>query len=625
MIEITTIRIILLACCSFCISSIVLADENASPAKQPLVISPQSAAVLSNGTVQFTASVDGKPRTDLEWYVNGCAGGSPPTGTISPSGLYLAPTVASPSSFVVSASRKHARKFSECSAPQEHGRKSSERSVVTVLVEGDVTPTQHPLVAKYAFLLPPRAAVRIQFGTDTNYRRETWTRSAPAGGGEVDILVAGMRADTVYHMRAQVRLVDGSTFSDVDHAFTTGSLPAGRLPRLLATTMPGRVPQSGVELVDLSFNTLPNGIEAMVTDLEGNVIWFYDSVLPVAKPALEPIKPLPNGHLLLGFVDISSGSAEGPEGKNSIMQEVDLTGNVVWQMTHTDLNNALADATCAGCNVTIVGTHHDFALLPNGHLIVLASESKFFPSLEGYPAGVDVLGDVIIDLDRNRKPVWIWSTFDHLDVNRHLMGLPDWTHSNTIVYSPDDHNLILSMRHQSWVIKIDYNDGKGSGNILWKLGYQGDFTLLNGTDPIDWQYAQHDFNIISPASADVFDAILFDNGNRRMLDASGDVCGTTTLCYSRAVTLQINEDVKTAALTWLDRLNEFSSFGGSARLLPNGDMEFDECVGPTPGPNSAVFEVTRTSPPQTVWQLQVLDQNAYRVFRIPSLYPGVNW
>lgn len=625
MIEISIVRIILLACSTFCSSGIVLAGENASPAKQPLVISPQSAAVLSNGTVQFTASVDGKPPTDLEWYVNGCAGGSPQTGTISSSGLYLAPAVASPASFVVTASRKHERKFSECSATQEHGRKSFERSVVTVLVEGDVTPTQHPLVAKYAFLVPPRTSVQIQFGTDTNYGRETWTQSAPAGGGEVDILVAGMRADTVYHMRAQVRLADGSTFSDVDHTFTTGSLPADRLPTLLATTMPGQAPQSGVELVDLSFNTLPNGIEAMVTDLEGNVIWFYDNALPLAKPALEPIKPLPNGHLLLGFVDISSGSAEGPEGKNSIMQEVDLTGNVVWQMTHTDLNNALAHATCAGCNVTIVGTHHDFALLPNGHLIVLASESKFFPSLEGYPSGVDVLGDVIIDLDRSRKPVWIWSTFDHLDVNRHLMGLPDWTHSNAIVYSPVDHNLILSMRHQSWVIKIDYDDGRGSGNILWKLGYQGDFTLLNGTDPIDWQYAQHDFNIISPASADVFDAALFDNGNRRVLDAAGDVCGTTAPCYSRAVNFHIDEGAKTAALTWVDRLNEFSSFGGSARLLPNGNIEFDECVGPTPGPNAAVFEVTRTSPPQTVWQLQVLDQNAYRVFRIPSLYPGVHW
>ena len=55
------------------------------------------------------------------------------------------------------------------------------------------------------------------------------------------------------------------------------------------------------------------------------------------------------------------------------MQEVDLGGNVIWQMTSAQLNTALAAATCAGCNVTVLGTHHDFAILPNGHLIVIAA------------------------------------------------------------------------------------------------------------------------------------------------------------------------------------------------------------------------------------------------------------
>jgi len=29
----------------------------------------------------------------------------------------------------------------------------------------------------------------------------------------------------------------------------------------------------------------------------------------------------------------------------------------------------------------------------------------------------------------------VMDSFDHLDVNRHLNGLPDWTHSNAIVYT----------------------------------------------------------------------------------------------------------------------------------------------------------------------------------------------
>ena len=106
-------------------------------------------------------------------------------------------------------------------------------------------------------------------------------------------------------------------------------------------------------------------------------------------------------------------------------------------------------------------------------------------------SGTTVTGDVIIDLDQNHKPVWLWNEFDHLDVNRQPMGFPDWTHTNAVIYSADDGNLIISIRHQNWLVKIDYANGTGAGDILWKLGYQGDFTLVGGTDPTDWFYAQH--------------------------------------------------------------------------------------------------------------------------------------
>ena len=41
---------------------------------------------------------------------------------------------------------------------------------------------------------------------------------------------------------------------------------------------------------------------------------------------------------------------------------------------------------------------------------------------------------------------------------------------------------------------------------------------------------------------------------------------------------------------------------------------------------ASVYEVTQDpTNPQTVWQLQITGQNAYRAMRIPSLYPGVQW
>jgi len=58
------------------------------------------------------------------------------------------------------------------------------------------------------------------------------------------------------------------------------------------------------------------------------------------------------------------------------MQEVDLTGNVIFQMSAAQLNSKLASAACSGCNLVIDGTHHDFIEMANGHLILLVALHK---------------------------------------------------------------------------------------------------------------------------------------------------------------------------------------------------------------------------------------------------------
>jgi hypothetical protein len=109
----------------------------------------------------------------------------------------------------------------------------------------------------------------------------------------------------------------------------------------------------------------------------------------------------------------------------------------------------------------------------------------------------------------------VWSEFDHLDVNRHPMNFADWTHTNAVLYSASDGDLLISVRHQYWVIKIDYADGKGSGDIVWKLGWQGALTLKGGTDPVDWFHAQHGASFLSTNTGGVFQLVLFDNGDNR--------------------------------------------------------------------------------------------------------------
>jgi len=473
-------------------------------------------------------------------------------------------------------------------------------------VVGEVSPTGYPQVALYAVRTGAAGSISVQFGPDTNYGMRTAAQPSTPGG-VTNFFVAGMKASSPYHMRAVLQLSDGTQLMDADHLFTTGAVDPAQVPTITTTTTPGMKPQSGVELLDLaSGNSRPT-----ITDLSGNVLWTYNSVPNGTVP--NPVKLLPNGHFLINF---SVGTVDG---LNSVIQEVDLSGALIWQMTAADLNTALAASTCAGCNITVAGTHHDFVMLPNGHLIVIAATNKDI-------SGTTVTGDVIIDLDQNQKPVWLWNEFDHLDVNRRPMGFPDWTHTNAILYSPDDGNLIVSIRHQNWLVKVDFSNGAGTGDILWKLGYQGDFALVGGTDPTDWFYAQHGPSFATANTTGQFSLALFDNGDDRVF-SSGVTCGSAgnpPCLYSTVPLLQLDERMMTATLGFHATAPTYSFFGGNAGVLTNGNVEFCEAAGGS-GTTGVIYEATQDSSAQTVWQMQIKGRYAYRGQRIPSLYPGVQW
>src|SRR5581483_4483402 len=320
----------------------------------------------------------------------------------------------------------------------------------------------------------------VEFGTDTSYGRTTSWFPLAGRFQTTDIQVAGMKASTTYHMRSTTTCA-GNTFSSADQTFTTGALPASTtFPTItVSRPNPGLTPAEnpGIELVNV-FAPNNNTMQALFTDRDGNPIWYYD-VGAAQGNSPYTFKVLPNGHMI---VSITRAITAG-----TIMREIDLAGNTIREMDTGQLSQSMQSL---GYNFAPTGYHHDVLPLENGHLILLTNFTKNFTDLPGYPGTTAVLGDGIVDLDENWTPVWAWSSFDHLDVNRHPFGLPDWTHGNALAYSASDGNLLYSMRNQSWVIKIDYNNGAGTGNVLWKLGYQGDFSLANAIDPIAWFYAQ---------------------------------------------------------------------------------------------------------------------------------------
>jgi arylsulfate sulfotransferase len=575
-------------CLFWCLLSlIVFASGCASQAAFEVSVSPQVVAIGTGQTVQFIAIVT-NDSSAVTW--------SATAGTIDANGNYTAPSGSPSTTVTVTAT-----------LAKNHSKTAT--ATVNVVAPGEVTATANKQVASY--VISPAAAgnVSVQFGTSTNYGFTTWTQPVPTGGGPVSLFVAGMKGNTLYHMRGVVQFADGAQYLDGDQTFTTEAVPAAQLPVITATTTPGTTPQSGVELLDLVQGS--NGVAPMVvTDLSGDVLWSYNPGVAGIIP--NPIKLLPNGHFLVNY---TTGVADG---SNSVLQEVDLTGKVIWQMTAADLNKALAAATCAGCNITVIGTHHDFVMLPNGHLIVLASTQQDI-------SGTTVTGDVIIDLDQNRDPVWLWNEFDHLDINRRPYMFPDWTHTNAILYSPDDGNLIVSIRHQNWLVKVDYANGAGAGDIIWHLGYQGDFTLVGGTDPTDWFYAQHGPSFTTKNTTGQFGMAVFDNGDDRFFPSGQVLCSAPSAsCYSTVPLLTLDETAMTATLSFHTVAPTYSFFGGNNGVLINGDIEFCETAEPSALAGD-VYEITQDASAQTVWHMKITGQYAYRGQRMPSMYPGVQW
>ena len=616
----------LLACVTGCGQSGQAPSAGASSGVPPtpqqmgmVSISPQNAALAGGQTLQFTATA----ASAVTWSVNGIAGGDASVGTVDSTGRYTAPSAATSSNVVV--------KAASSSAPQANAA----TAVVALIQSGRVQPTANPQVASYTMNLPQAGSVAVQFGVDTTYGLRTWTQATPAAlqnGGEVTIEVAGMRGSTHYHLQALVTLANGITFTDADHPFTTGIPP---LTSPLQITRPsGLPPQPGIEMFDtVPFATVPYNpkvAQAFATDLQGNVIWTY-SYASSPVNVITPIKPLPNGHFLL-VLTVTSGPTNSiiPAGTANDLREVDLIGNTIHDLPMATLNQSLAANGFA--NLNLFAFSRDVLALPNGHYLLLAQMARAVPNVTGYPGTTNVAGDVLVDVDQNYKPVWVWNSFDHLDINRHPFEFPpDWTHSDALLYSSDDHDLLLSIRNQNWIIKIDYQDAAGTGGIVWRLGEGGDFRLVGGVDPTDWFYAQHGMNFFSSNTSGMFQLGVMDDGDDRQFPA-GVTCGTAgaPVCkYSTVPVLLVDESALTATLLhhYVAPSAFYSFFGGQADLLANGDIEADFAAaqgGATVqeyAPGAAVLETA----PQIVWQAISPGYDQYRAFRLPSLYPGVQW
>ena len=264
----------------------------------------------------------------------------------------------------------------------------------------------------------------------------------------------------------------------------------------------------------------------------------------------------------------------------------------------------------------VTGLHHEILELPSGNFMALTHTFQEV-DYEGVPTLTS--GDGIVEFTPDGEVVWEWDMFDHLDPQRitEPVGVAfvthpetgeltyDWTHANGIEYDPATDTLLVSIRHQDWIINVDHQ----TGDVLWRLGYEGDFVLDSGDE--NWFYHPH-----SPQWQPDGSMLLYDNG-------IGNPFIAADAYTSRAMRLELDTDAMTASIVWEDDAEPFqASFAGDADLLPRSGRYIvtDSSIFGMAGIYSRLRELDPTASPMIQWSLLTPDGSfAYRATAQPRI------
>ncbi|MEM1418554.1 MAG: aryl-sulfate sulfotransferase [Myxococcota bacterium] len=317
-------------------------------------------------------------------------------------------------------------------------------------------------------------------------------------------------------------------------------------------------------------------------DGAGRLVWHY--VDPEARGFAPPlIRPLEGGIYAIALADEIRG--------------VDVTGATRFSLPSPEGERF----------------HHDFEILPNGHLLALSEEVR---RIEG-PAGdlVDIIGDVVLELSPEGRTVHRWAALDHLDGSRFPDELAyrtltrdgieafDWSHGNAAHYRVSDASVVLSLRNQHWVMVIDWP----AGSVRWRLGDDGDLALVDDDPAYDarWPYAQH-----APTWAADGRLLVYDNGDPARKDAGfADV--------TRVVEFALDLETRTATQTWSWAAPFYTPVVGDVDELSPGALYLVTCGVTDELGAGAIYEVDREGTVQ--WSARVGGGAIYRSEWVPEL------
>jgi hypothetical protein len=312
------------------------------------------------------------------------------------------------------------------------------------------------------------------------------------------------------------------------------------------------------------------------------------------------------------------GTIESP-GAGGRIERFDWDGNLVWQFDYDNVDGIGADYL----------QHHDFEVMPNGNILLIAWEYK--TGAEAIAAGRDpalltpghLYPDHVVEVQPDLAGgggtiVWEWHVWDHLvqefdptkanyygatGVEDHpeLIDLnyvsdpangggqqDDWNHVNGIDYNAEFDQIVLSVREQSEIWIIDHststaeaaghtggNSGKG-GDLLYRWGNPQVYD--RGTPADRKLFFQHDPQWIPAGLPGAGNITMFNNGFGRdgtdyssveeiapPVDENGDYILDAGQPYGPATT----------AFTYNAPVDDFSAIISGAQRLPNGNTLID--------------------------------------------------
>ncbi|MCK6686042.1 MAG: aryl-sulfate sulfotransferase, partial [Thermoanaerobaculia bacterium] len=333
-----------------------------------------------------------------------------------------------------------------------------------------------------------------------------------------------------------------------------------------------------------------------------------------------------NGHLMRSCMTKGPLSTGGGEGGR--IEEYDWEGNLVWELDWSTAQYM---------------QHHDFRLLPNGNVLLLAVEKKtveealaagfnpanFQPEIttKGY-----LVPDYVVEIQPTRpkggKVVWEWHVWDHLvqdySSSKANYGNPAaypervdpagdgkkipsfWNHMNAIYYNAAFDQIALSVRNNSevWVIDHSTTTAEAASHSGGKRGKGGDL-LYRWGNPIMYRagtaadqklYQQHDTRWVDLDCPGAGNMTAFNNGLGRNYSTIGEWTPPVDAEGNYAKTA--GQPFGPKDFTWSYKATPPTSLYAeaisSAQRLPNGNTLICD------GTHGTFLEVTTAG--ETVWK-----------------------